>query len=439
MNALLRRLGIVILVGVLAFGPLASSATAQRPTTSAVFRPSIAISPFNPFYRISPTMTIGQYAGNIALLGQAYQNVPAYALGYNPYPQVISSGPVYPPYNSYGPFYGGGYGGNPYLTTTPYGGAGTAAMSTYGTGTSALETGYNPGYYGNPYVPYYDPLSGFLRGAADLTSANANYQLTMQRARLSQQQVYQAMIETRHKMFEERRYEQMHTPNAQDIYEATQALDLRRAQKDPPAAELYSGRPLNALLRHLQSSLKGPVQSLPLDEDVLKRINVRVPGTRGNFGMLRDDGKIQWPMALRGNEYGDSRKDLEKYLPEAVNQIKFNPAVDQSLLKDVNNDLKRMNDTLLASVADIPPSQFIEARRFLNQLEDAVKALEDPKAGTAYQDWKAKGHNAAELVKYMKDKGLEFAPATPGDEYAYQALYQALRALDVSILDTAKK
>src|SRR5262249_4825913 len=235
---------------------------------------------------------------------------------------------------------------------------------------------------------------------------------------------------------------QMHTPNVQDAYEAAQALDLRRAQKDPPPAELYSGRPLNALLRHLITSLKGPVESATIGEDVLKNVNVRVPGTRGNFGLLKNDKndlKSQWPMALQGEEYAAGRKALEGYLPEAVQQIKFNPTVDRSLLKDVNANLKRMNDTLLSSVAEIPPSQFIEARRLLNQLEDAVKALEDPKAGAAWQDWKAKGRNAAELVNYMKEKGLEFAPATPGDEWAYQSLYQALRGLDVSILDTAKK
>jgi len=34
----------------------------------------------------------------------------------------------------------------------------------------------------------------------------------------------------------------------------------------------------------------------------------------------------------------------------------------------------------------------------------------------------------AEMVKFMADKGLWFAPATPGDEPAYLALYHALAA-----------
>ena len=34
----------------------------------------------------------------------------------------------------------------------------------------------------------------------------------------------------------------------------------------------------------------------------------------------------------------------------------------------------------------------------------------------------------AEMVKFIADKGLWFAPATPGDEPAYLALYHALAA-----------
>jgi hypothetical protein len=437
MTTSLRRFVAAAILGFTLLGPLAPAAHAQVRSGAQIF-PAV-----NPNFLIAPGLTVRQHAANLATLGQGvgafYSAIPSYVFPTTQ--RVIFGSPFAGGSGGFGGGYGGGYV-NPYLTTAPYGGyggygGGSAALSTY-PGSSTLDTGYYP----NPYVPYYDPLSGYLRGAADLTTANANYELTMQKARLSQQQVYQAMIETRHKMFEERRYEQMHTPNVQDAYEAAQALDLRHAQKDPPAAELYSGRPLNTLLRHLITSLKGPVESAPLGEDVLKNVNVRVPGTRANFGLLKNDKndlKSQWPMALQGEEYAAGRKALEGYLPEAVQQIKFNPTVDRSLLKDVNANLKRMNDTLLSSVAEIPPSQFIEARRFLNQLEDAVKALEDPKAGAAWQDWKAKGRNAAELVNYMKEKGLEFAPATPGDEWAYQSLYQALRGLDVSILDTAKK
>ena len=39
----------------------------------------------------------------------------------------------------------------------------------------------------------------------------------------------------------------------------------------------------------------------------------------------------------------------------------------------------------------------------------------------------------AELVKFMTDEGLWFAPAAPGDESAYLALYHALAAFDAGM------
>jgi hypothetical protein len=44
--------------------------------------------------------------------------------------------------------------------------------------------------------------------------------------------------------------------------------------------------------------------------------------------------------------------------------------------------------------------------------------------------WSSRGKTVTELVKFMSDNGLVFAPAAPGDEHAYRALYIALAAFD---------
>src|SRR5262249_39500325 len=76
--------------------------------------------------------------------------------------------------------------------------------------------GYNPYLYGYPgygygYYPYIDPYGGALNGVANLTTANAQYQLTVQQARRVSEQVNQDRIDTRRKLFDELRYEQMNT------------------------------------------------------------------------------------------------------------------------------------------------------------------------------------------------------------------------------------
>ena len=44
----------------------------------------------------------------------------------------------------------------------------------------------------------------------------------------------------------------------------------------------------------------------------------------------------------------------------------------------------------------------------------------------------AKGKTVPDLVSYMKNKGLSFAPAVAGQEPAYAALHQALAAYDLA-------
>src|SRR6516225_7641625 len=58
----------------------------------------------NPFNYYDPYGYSRQAAFNIALYGRAMSQVPPYALGYNPYPQIMSM-----PYTPI-PLYGGGYG-----------------------------------------------------------------------------------------------------------------------------------------------------------------------------------------------------------------------------------------------------------------------------------------------------------------------------------------
>jgi hypothetical protein len=441
MNSSARRFGVAGLAGLAVLCGLSSSAHAQR---RLPFIPSLANQSINSNPYINEYQTLGQYAYNTAVLGQALSNIPPYYLGYNPYPQVLNYGPSYPvvtPYAGstlstvpgYNPYLGGGYGG---LTANPYlgGGYGPSGYSSSGYGSS--------GYGG--YLDAYNPYNGYLRGAADVTTANANYQMIVQKARLEREQANQKHLETRHKIIEEAEWERGRAPSPEKVREADIEAQLNRARRDPPLTEVWSARSLNSLLSHLAAEQgkggKGP--NVPLDEETLKSINLTPADSRANAGLLKDDGKLQWPRPLQGDEFTERRTRLSRLMEEAVQKVKFNPnaPVPGGLVRDMQNDLAAMNTRLSGSVGELSPSQYIEARRYLNQVGEAVAALSDPKAGAYFnQSWVSKARNVAELVNYLSRSGMRFAPATPGDEPAYTALYRALADFDAGLQAVAQK
>jgi hypothetical protein len=136
MNTFLRgfALAAVLSLGALAFSGGTAHAQVRRPGTVVGVGPAPVVNPFvqnrvvpvipsvaaqsinrNPY--ITPNLTLNQYAYNMSVLGQAYSTIPPYALGYNPYPQVVNYGPVYSGY--YNPYL---TGYNPYLNSlyNPY-------------------------------------------------------------------------------------------------------------------------------------------------------------------------------------------------------------------------------------------------------------------------------------------------------------------------------
>ncbi len=80
------------------------------------------------------------------------------------------------------------------------------------------------------------------------------------------------------------------------------------------------------------------------------------------------------------------------------------------------------------------PDEYMEAKRYLRLLAHTVTALQEGTASNYLNGhWVAKGKNVAELVQFMAKMGMWFAPATPGDESAYLALYHKLAEFDAAL------
>lgn len=424
MSLRMKWLGSSALAALAIVGMAAPPAAGQR---TPLFVPSVAQQAINPNFRIAPDLSIGQAAFNTAVLGQAIRNVPPYALGYNPYPQVANFGPSYPLAASGFPYSGATLATNPYL-----GGSTTATLAT-----NPYGSGYNDPSQANPYYGgynYYEsPYAGYLRGVADVTNANGRYLSQVQQARLLQSQADVSKLDLRRRIIDEAAIDRKNwlNPEAERLKDMEAAYS--RATREPPFTEVLSGQALNALYDHVYplqlKGVKGP--NVPLDEDMLKQINLAGAGSRGSIGVLKDRGKLNWPFALQAPEYESARKRMTTLAADAVDQVRLNNPVGVASIRDMMGDVKSMNETLMKNIGEISPDDYVDAKRFLNRLDGAVKALQDPNvANQLNQKWAAKARNVAELVDLMSKEGLRFAGATPGDEQAYRYLYQRMVAYD---------
>jgi hypothetical protein len=201
--------------------------------------------------------------------------------------------------------------------------------------------------------------------------------------------------------------------------ELDQSLNL-----SPNAAP--SARVLNTLLEDLQKlplDLRGP--DVALAKEVIPGINFS-PGNRsGNPGLLKKE--LSWPPALQGPEFQAQRELIASMIPAAMQQA-ANGKVDGAVLENMKDAASDMQSGLSRNLKceSISPNQHIEAKRFLDQMDDALKVLQQPDAGKYFSGaYSAEGKTVAELVRSMTAKGLKFAPPVD-DEAAYLALYRAL-------------
>jgi hypothetical protein len=332
--------------------------------------------------------------------------------------------------------------------------AGNNFAPVYGTGnmyTPAMP-GYSPGanVYTPPTMPYYDPYNsympynydptgaaaygGYLRGEADYMRAYGQTVMNIEQARSLRELALQAKYDTKKKAFDTEMYIKANTPTYTEEQAKIAKMTLRRIQSNSTPTEITNGKALNFLLDDLRRypGKKAALEPFALAEETLKQINVTK--SSGNFGLLRDAGKINFPVALLELLSPDVQKQLEG-LTESLFKSASKGKLDINALKDLRTALDQIREDLSKKVNEIPTTQYLEAKRFLNDFDEARYALEKGEAGTQfkYREFIAGGKNAQEIVDFLVTNGYKIAPAISGDEAAYRALYSAMAALDVAV------
>ncbi len=294
------------------------------------------------------------------------------------------------------------------------------------------------GGYGFPWArPFIDPYGSTLQGAASVMNAQGQYLNQRQEALLRQEDVKNAKLDRRRRIIDEYLYEKEVLPNDEQLREEKRRLRVQRAKNNPPETEVWSGYALNTLLRDMEQlhgrGIRGP--NVPLDQEMLQHISISSIGSPtgrgGNLGLLKDGGKLEWPLSLQNPIFDKYRDNLETAFGAAVEDAKRGEIKFQTL-QSLQATANTFQEALKKQVNNISGNDYIEGRHYLNLVDDSVKAMRDRNMLNLVKNdvMSPQGRNVAELVDFMGSKGLEFSPAVPGEETSYSALHRAMASYD---------
>jgi hypothetical protein len=299
----------------------------------------------------------------------------------------------------------------------------------------------------NPYVPPYypgypgyglGPVGGAYYGQAALASATGELMVQTEQARIEREKSIQEKLVTKKKSFEEMMYEKANTPTLTENLQYETGLITQRLITSPMPKEITNGETLNAMLPMIVklSSRGSLIPPTPLDQDMLRRVNVTVGKGGNNFGVLKNGGSdLIWPFCLRGAP----QKKVAGEITTAVSLAKTGN-LEPDLYRQINSDLDKMYEDLRRKFhkEEIDGGEFIEAQRFLDPLRAAVKSLRDPTSQRFLDGtYTAQGRTVPELCYNMTQKGLMFTACNPGDENVYNAMHSMFAAYTTSAQSAA--
>ncbi len=389
----------------------------------------------------------------------AAQFVPGYGMGFRPF-----GGPVFlgSPYMG-SPFLGSPFVGSPYMGYSPFtigtythynpytGGLMSysypAYQSTYGYSFLNPFTGQTAGYQLNYAIPYnpsgygggggysmpYTGYSGYTAGSYYSTNPVTNEQLRMLRG-----SAYQGSYPSGGGYGETKEvYSPRWTTGPSTTGAAAKPGEVNEALLKAAGDDIQSGRALNALaveIRKLEE--KGAKAEAPLfPAEVLSRIAYAGPGSE--LLAAARAGKPAFPAAMKGDAFADLRAELERHFAAVADPVAQGKAADPAAADRLAAAATKAKAA--PAVRNLQADDRAAVTKFLDGLEAVAKEAKDPSlAGIGAPKWGNMGATASELVRYMDRHKLQFAPAPPGSEEAYSALYRGLTGYYVALAKVRK-
>jgi hypothetical protein len=309
----------------------------------------------------------------------------------------------------------------------------------YGGYSGCYGSGYGYGGYGGGYGSC-DPYAGYLQGAASVISSQGQFLINKRQAQMYSEQAKQMAVDTQRKIYEEWKYEKNDQPTLEQIRRDQWKMAYDHAVFHPPLNDIWSAEALNRILDHsarIQNrGIAGPT-TIPLDENTVSKINFST-GVAGNIGVLKNNGKLTWTSILNRKTYEEERLRFNQLAADAVRQGGQNNMVDAGVQEDMERILNQLDDKLTSRIREYSPDDYVTAKHYVDDLRAALRILKrDDVAKHINGDFVVHAKDVGVLIKNMSAAGVRFAKARDGEEWAYNALYQALLAYDLGLAEKA--
>ena len=334
-----------------------------------------------------------------------------------------------------------------------------------GLGAGGFGSGFNP--YGSPVRSMTAQIRAYNRLMNAYNSANGsgNGNSYAQNPFFTQMQIQNSVAYVRAYYEKKAIYE---SERAKRYVEPLDHEKLRNSKtwgwlKDHPEMTVKSiveGQAQNFLLHRLAGTMlamqfsaddKGPeadmLKKLELAPAMLHQLRLRqdLPNAEG-LVFRADEGTALsnewWPYSLRGDEFASLRAAFDKARRAAADEAQQGAVSNRTLdelmkaLADIGAEFHKRADKSVRLKSPQNFQHFLTAQRFLQGLGGEIARMQATGDGTALDgSLKFKADNLIDLLAYMSRHGLEFAPAKPGDEEAYQAVFRMMRDVYVTIAD----
>jgi len=189
------------------------------------------------------------------------------------------------------------------------------------------------------------------------------------------------------------------------------------------------------------------LNELKLDDDLLSHIWLTQEGYEFPASQEVQDKIDQWPYLLRWDDFHSERSAYETARQQVLQESQAKgdvPVPSIEKLQDAQMQLAKkfyFSSRVWDWVREHHRyAQREDAMRFLAQLDSEIRRLQEtgdirPFQGRNGYVPKVDGKNVIALLTFMNRNGLKFAPAKPGDEWAYQQLFVMMRSVYLNVAD----